>query len=224
MFKSQVERQTGKKLKTLRSDNGKEYVNFEFDAFLNECGIMRQLTVPYTPQQNGVAERANRTLVEMARTMMLHAGTPKSLWVEAINTAVYLRNRSPTSILGNITPYEVWYGRKPNVNHLRTFGCIAVALNKKQKKNFDARGEEYIMVGYSNVSKAYRLYDKHAHNVVERRDVIFIETQLGGGFCADKNEQASTCIDVREYVLTSREKQQINRSVDNNNVNEDVQA
>lgn len=181
VYKQHVEKQTGRKVKILRSDNGREYVNNEFDQFLRVEGISRQLTVPHTPQQNGVAERANRTLVEMARSMMVYSQVNQSLWAEAINTAVYIRNRCPTRKLGDKTPYEVWFGRKPNIQHLRTFGSFAVALNKGNKGNkFKAKGENYIMVGYSNEAKAYRLYDKANNRVVERRDVIFQENDFTG--------------------------------------------
>lgn len=95
-YKKLVERQTGKNIKRVRSDNGGEFVNARFDKLFEECGIARQLTVPYTPQQNGVAERANRTIGEMARSMLVHSGLPEALWAEAVSTAVYLRNRSPT--------------------------------------------------------------------------------------------------------------------------------
>lgn len=178
MFQKHVEKQTGRKIKTLRSDNGREYVNKEFDEALRNEGIGRQLTVPYTPQQNGIAERANRTLVEMARSMMVHSGVQQNLWAEAINTAAYLRNRCPTKILNDRTPYEIWFGRKPNIQHLRTFGTYAVALNKAGTGKFEAKGKGYIMVGYSQVAKAYRLYDKDNHSIIERRDVLFEEDAI----------------------------------------------
>lgn len=131
MFITQVVRQTGCRIKTLRTDNGCEYLNSQFDSFLYEEGISRQLTVPYTPQQNGVVEKANRTLIEMARSMMVHAGFKEYLWAEAVNTAAYIRNRCPTRQLESRTPYEVRFGREPNVRHLRTFGVYAVKVSIK---------------------------------------------------------------------------------------------
>lgn len=179
IYKAQVENQTGCKIKTFRTDNGREYVNSSFESYLTVEGISRQLTVPYTPQQNGVAERANRTLIEMARSMMVHAGVKEYLWAEAISTAVYIRNRCPTVQLGNKTPYEVWSGIKPNVQHLKTFGSIAIGLNKSANNSkFEAKGKQYIMVGYSNTSKAYRLFDIKTHKVIELRDVLFDENFL----------------------------------------------
>lgn len=180
LFKAMVERQTDRKIKSLRTDNGREYVNADFDSFLQREGIQRQLTVPYTPQQNGVAERANRTIVEMTRSMMLHAGAQQRLWAEAVNTAVYIRNRCPTKQLKNETPYYVWCGREPSVKHFKTFGCIAVALDKSGgKSKFDAKGSECIMVGYSTTAKAYRLFDAKKNKVFEQRDVLFDENNFG---------------------------------------------
>ena len=91
-------------------------------------GIHHELTVPHSPEQNRVAERINRTLMETARSMMAHAGLPDCYWAEAVATAVYLRNRAPTTAFNKkITPYERWYRRKPNLNHLKVFGCMAYA-------------------------------------------------------------------------------------------------
>ena len=100
-----VERQTGRKIKCVRSDNGGEFVNKRFDDHLKKCGIKRQLSVPYTPQQNGVAESANRTLVEMARSMLIHSGMAENLWAEAVLTAAYIRNRSRRGLVGSVLAY-----------------------------------------------------------------------------------------------------------------------
>ena len=177
IFKQQVEKQTGRRIKSLRSDNGREYVNNHFDEFLEAEGILRQLTVPYTPQQNGVAVRANRTLVEMARSMLVYSGLATNLWAEAVDTAAYLRNTCITKILGDKTPYQVWFGRPPNVQHWKTFGLTAVSLKKSGTQKFEVKGDSYIMVGYSKTAKAYRLFDSKNQNIVERRDILFdVET------------------------------------------------
>jgi len=108
-----TERQTDRKLKCLRTDNGGEFVNKEFDDFLRHHNIARQLTIAYTPQQNRLAETANRTLVNMSRCLLVQSGLCESLWAEAINTAVYLRNRSSTNTVNCMTPIEAWTGKKP---------------------------------------------------------------------------------------------------------------
>ena len=114
---------TGNKLKCLKSDNGGEYTSRGFEQFCKQRGITHELTVPQTPKQNGIAERMNRKLFETARSMLCHAKMPLRVWADAVNTAAYLRNRSPTTALNGHTRYEIWFGKKPNVSHLRVFGC-----------------------------------------------------------------------------------------------------
>lgn len=106
-YKTFAEKLTGMKIKNLQSDNGTEYINKKFDDFSRKEGIKRRLTVPCTPQQNGIAERKSRTLIEMARCMMHHAGRPPGFWAEAINTANFIRNRCPTIALKGEIPYTV---------------------------------------------------------------------------------------------------------------------
>ena len=119
-----MEKATKKKVRTFRTDNGGEYTSSQFENYLKAEGIRHELTVPKTPQQNGVTERLNQTLVEMARSMLLYSKLPKKFWGQAILTAVYLKNRTPVEAL-NKTPFEVWHGKKPKVNHLRVFGSDA---------------------------------------------------------------------------------------------------
>ena len=113
-----VEKQSKQKVKTLRTDNDSEYTSTQFEKYLKEKGIRQERTVPKTPQQNGVAERLNRTLVvESARCMLLNVELPKRYWAKAVSTAVYLKNRCPTTSVQGMTPFEVWYGEKPRVDH-----------------------------------------------------------------------------------------------------------
>ncbi|KAL0276778.1 UNVERIFIED_CONTAM: hypothetical protein PYX00_004278 [Menopon gallinae] len=184
VFKARVENFTGRKIKCIRTDNAREYLSKEFKNILEECGISRQLSAEYTPQQNGIAERANRTLIEMARCLMLQGNLPQSLWAEAVNTANYLRNRCPTRALNDRTPFEAWSGKKPYVGFLRIIGSKAVVLNKGQKRGkFEAKGETYVLVGYSQESKAYRLWKRGTNTIIKSRDVKFFEevTDEDGG-------------------------------------------
>ncbi len=103
-YKALVENQTGMKIKTFRSDNGGKFVSKKFDNFLHECGIQRQTSAPYTPQDNGVAERANGTIMECARSMIRAQGLNLEFWAEAVNTAVYINNRCPIKALESKTP------------------------------------------------------------------------------------------------------------------------
>ena len=117
-WKSLVEKLSGYKVKKLRTDNGGEYTSTEFESYLKKEGIEHQYTIPKTPEQNGVSERMNRTLVETVRSMLADSRLPHRFWAEALSTAAYLINRSPTKTLDGKTPFQAWYGKKPNVNHL----------------------------------------------------------------------------------------------------------
>ena len=139
-WKAMAERSSGRKLVTLRTDNGGEYISLEFQAYRKKEGIEHQFTVPRTPEQNGVAERFNRTIMEAVRSMLIGAKLPRRFWGEALATAVYLRNRSPTKAISGLTPYEGWTGRKPAVNHLRVFGCVAYAhIAKELRRKLDSK-------------------------------------------------------------------------------------
>ena len=117
-----IERRFGHLPKILRVDNGSEYINKDLKGWCREKGIELQTTAPYSPSQNGVAERFNRTLLELARAMLIAKKLPNFLWAEAVAYAAYLRNRAPTKALCGRTPEEAWTGKKPNVMHLREFG------------------------------------------------------------------------------------------------------
>ena len=177
-FKVLVEKQTGFKIKSLRTDNGGEYTSSIFEAFLSSEGIRHQKTVPKNPEQNGVAERMNRSLVEAVRTMLSDASLPRRFWAEALSTAVYLRNISPTSALVGKTPFEALTNVKPNVEHLRVFGCVAYAhIPKDERQKLDVKSVKCILLGYGSECKAYRLYNLEKRVVFYSRDVIFNESQ-----------------------------------------------
>ena len=185
-WKAEVENRTGQRLKTLRTDNGGEYTSREFQSHLKTCGIRHELTIPKTPEQNGAAERLNRTLVETTRSMLLDARLPQRYWAEAVSTAAYLRNRSPTSTLKDMTPHQAWYGDRPAVEHLRVFGSTAYAhIPKDSRKKLDSKTRKCILVGYGSVKKGYRLYDRETSQVLFSRNVKFNEqecelTETGG--------------------------------------------
>ena len=198
-FEAEATAACGEKISVLRSDNGGEYTSCEFQDFLKLKGIHHQLSVPYSPQQNGVAERMNRTIVESARCMIKHAGLPNSYWAEAIATAVYIRNRVTTSALKmKTTPYERWYERKPDLKHLRVFGCIAYAhIPDEKRQKLDKKAEKLRFVGYSLSSKGYRLYDEVSKQVVIRRDVVFNEDDFAREkvVCLEEEKQDMEPID-----------------------------
>ncbi|CAJ2633694.1 unnamed protein product [Trifolium pratense] len=175
-FKALVEKESGLVIKAIRSDRGGEFTSNEFLKYCEDNGIRRQLTVPRSPQQNGVAERKNRTILEMARSMLKSKRLPKELWAEAVACAVYLSNRSPTrSVLGK-TPQEAWSGRKPGISHLRVFGSIAhVQIPDEKRSKLDEKSEKYIFIGYDANSKGYKLYNPDTGKTIISRNVVFDE-------------------------------------------------
>ena len=175
-FVEHVENLFGYRVTSLRSDNGTEYSSQAFAEYCKLKGIRRECTIPYTPQQNGVAERANRTIMESARSMLYHSNLPLAFWAEAVSTAVYLKNRSPTSSLKDMTPYECWYNRKPDVSNIRVFGCKTYVHIPDQKRGkLDRKSVPCIFVGYPDNSKGYKLYNPESKQMVRSRDVIFLE-------------------------------------------------
>ena len=159
-YKNLVENQLGRKIKAIQSDIGGEFFNKEMENLLKASGIRQRFTAPYTPQQNGVAERRNYTLFEAARCMQIDANLPSSLWVEAIATSNYTRNWCPTRELPDkITPIERWTGQKQNLAHLHSFGEWAIVFDKSLgKEKFKPKGIPEFFVRYADESKAYRIW------------------------------------------------------------------
>ncbi|KAK3746619.1 hypothetical protein QZH41_003126 [Actinostola sp. cb2023] len=200
-WKALVEKSSGYTLKILRSDNGGEYVSTDFDIFLKSEGVVHQTTVPKTPQQNGVAERLNRTLVESVRSMLVQAKLPQKFWVEALNTAVYLHNRSHTRSLEGLTPYEAWTGSKPDVSNLKCFGCTAYAhIPKDERKKLDPKARKCVFLGYGTDTKAYRLFDVERQRVIYSRDVKFDEGAFG---ILQKDKPDGTVIKLVDVELSN---------------------
>lgn len=178
-FKAFVENQLESKIKKLRTDNGREYLSNEFVEYMQNCGIIHETSNPYTPQQNGLAERMNRTLMERARCMLLNANLQKCYWGEAVTTAAYITNRCPTRSISYATPEELWSGKKPNLKHLRVFGCeVMVHVPDAKRQKLDPKASKMIFIGYSEVTKGYRLLDTKTRKVLISRDVVFLENSI----------------------------------------------
>lgn len=185
-FEALIRNKYMKTIKILRSDNGGEYLSTEFDKFLKSKGIEKHLTVAYTPQQNGVAERMNRTIVESARTMMIHANLPKSYWGYAVLNAAYIRNRCISNVLDGKSAFEIVEGRKPDLEKLRVFGCVCYShVPDEKRKKLDSKAEKCIFLGLSNVSKACIVENVSTKRIFTSRDVKFCEdsflNQIGNG-------------------------------------------
>jgi transposase InsO family protein len=175
-IKAAAEVETNSKLKAFRTDRGGEFKSNEFIAYCKQMGIKRYLTAPYFPQQNGVVERRNQTVVAMARSMMKSMKMPAKFWGEAVTSAVYILNRAPTKSVIGMTPYEAWHKRKPTVHHMRTFGCVVhVKEVNGHIRKFTARSCPMVFIGYESGSKAYRVYDPSTRKVTITRDVVFEE-------------------------------------------------
>ena len=172
-YKAEVEKQLSKSIKSLRSDRGGEYLSTEFLDYLSEAGITSQLTAPGTPQQNGVSERRNRTLLEMVRSMMSYASLPISFWGYALETAAYILNLVPSKSVPK-SPFELWKGRKPSLNHIRIWGCPAHVLNKKADK-LESKTEVRLFVGYSKETKGSYFYSPEDQKVVVSTNAWFLE-------------------------------------------------
>nr|GFA88234.1 putative ribonuclease H-like domain-containing protein [Tanacetum cinerariifolium] len=184
-FITRVENLMNLRVKVIICDNGTEFKNKEMNQFCEVKGLMRQCSVARTPQQNGVAKRRNRTLIEAARTMLTDLKLLSTFWAEAVNTACYVQNRVLVTKPHNKTPYELFHGRTPFISFLRPFGCPVTILNTiDHLGKFDGKADEGFFVGYSLNSKAFRVFNSRSRIVEENLHVMFSENtpnNVGGG-------------------------------------------
>ncbi|KAM1015922.1 hypothetical protein ACFX2A_046661 [Malus domestica] len=187
VYKTEVEKQLGKVIKIVRSDRGGEYFGRytesgqqkgPFALYLEQNGIVAQYTTPGTPQQNGVSERRNRTLIGMVRSMMSRSKLPGFLWGEALKTANHILNRVPSKSVIS-TPFELWHGRTPNFEYFHVWGCKSEArfYNPNERK-LDSRTQSCYFIGYPEKSKGYRFYiPQHHTRIQETHNAVFLEDQ-----------------------------------------------
>ncbi|KAJ4703769.1 Retrovirus-related Pol polyprotein from transposon TNT 1-94 [Melia azedarach] len=176
LWKALVENQTGKKIKRLRTDNGMEFYWSEFDEFCKNEGIARHHTVRDTPQQNGVAERMNQTLLERARCMLSNAELIRRFWAEAVSTECYLINRGPYTGIHLKTPFEVWSGKPADYSNLRAFGCTVYYHVNEGK--LEPRAKKRVFIGYGDEVKGYRIWSPSEKRVILSRNVVFDENSM----------------------------------------------
>ncbi|GJS72309.1 putative ribonuclease H-like domain-containing protein [Tanacetum coccineum] len=173
-----LEKQSNHSVKIIRCDNEIEFKNYAMNEFYAKKGIKREFSVARTPQQNGVAERKNRTLIEAARTMLADSLLPIPFWAEAVNTACYVLNRVLVTKPQNKTPYELLIGKSPSISFMRPFGCPLTILNTLDSLGkFDGKSDEGYLLGYSTSSKAFRVYNKRTKRVEENLHINFLEDQ-----------------------------------------------
>jgi transposase InsO family protein len=170
-----TEAECGRKLRVLCTDNGGEFTAAEFALYCADEGVQRHYSAPYNPRQNGVVERRNQTVVGMARALLKQRGMPAVFWGEAVVTAIYILNRSPTKALNGRTLYDAWHGRKPTVSHLWVFGCLAFGKELGHIGKLDDRSTPGVFIGYTEGSKAYHILDSGTQRVRTTRDVLFDE-------------------------------------------------
>ncbi|SPO27395.1 uncharacterized protein UTRI_10512 [Ustilago trichophora] len=176
-----MEGRTGKKLSMLLSDNGGEFVNKEMDDYMRRRGIVHRRTAPYTPQQNGIAERMNRTVMDMVRCMLYESGLPGQFWTKAAMHAIYVRNRVPNEWTGPTTsPLELFLGEKATIQDIRPFGCTAyVHIQEAERKSkLEPRSTKMINLGISYGRKAYEVVNLSLLNKRISRDITFVETDF----------------------------------------------
>ncbi|GJW03369.1 retrotransposon protein, putative, ty1-copia subclass [Tanacetum coccineum] len=171
-----VENQLGKTIKAIRSDRGGEYISQEFKDYLKANGIVQQLTPPYTPQHNGVSERRNRTLLDMVRSMMNLTTLPLSFWDYALESATRILNMVPTKKVDK-TPYELWYGKVPNLSYLKVWGCEALVKRDTPDK-LEQRSVKCIFIGYPKETMGYYFYFPPENKIVVARYAEFFEKRL----------------------------------------------
>ncbi|KAJ9546418.1 hypothetical protein OSB04_018961 [Centaurea solstitialis] len=177
LFVKKMERLNNLTVRSIRSDHGTEFKNSTLETFFDQKGISQNFSSVRTPQQNGVAERRNRTLIEAARSMLSEGNLATQFWVEAVNTVCYTQNRSLIVKRFRRTPYELFRNRKPSIEHLHIFGCVCYILNSKDNLGkFNSKSDDGIFLGYSSISKTYRVFNKRRQTIEETIHVKFDES------------------------------------------------
>lgn len=166
---------TGNKVKVMRSDNASELTDSRVQTLCSNNNITHELSAPYVPQQNGLAERENRTLVELARSMMHDVNVPKTLWPEALDTAAYVLNLIPNKKQNNVSPFELWNKKKPSYDHLHKFGSLVYGrIHESLRKKWDSKARPFIFVGYTKTPNNYKVYCPKSNCITIVRDTKFI--------------------------------------------------
>jgi hypothetical protein len=195
----------GLRIKKIRSNNGTEFKNSQIEGFLEEEGIKHEFSSPYTPQQNGVVERKNRTLLNMARTMLDEYKTPDRFWAEAINTACYSINRLYLHRILKKTSYELLTGKKPNVSYFRVFGSKCFILIKRGRKSkFSPKVVEGFLLGYDLNTRAYRVFNKSTGLVEVSCDIVFDESngsQVEQVDLDELDDEEAPCVALRNMSI-----------------------
>jgi transposase InsO family protein len=204
-FLRRAQNEFGLRIKKIRSDNATEFKNSQIEGFLKEEGIKHEFSSPYTPQQNGVVERKNRTLLDMARTMLDEYKTPDRFWAEEINTACYSINRLYLHQILKKTSNRLLTGKKPNVSYFRVFGSKCFILVKRGRKSkFAPKAVEGFLLGYDSNTRAYRVFNKSSGLVEVSCDIVFDETNGSQVEQVDLDElydEEAPCVALRNLSI-----------------------
>ena len=220
IFMNEVERQHDLEIKSVRTDNGMEFCHKEFEEFLQEKGIKIERTSTYTPEQNGVAERFNRTAIEGVRSMLQDSGLQSRFWAEALHNFVHVKNRSTHKLLKDCTPEERWWGKRPSVQHLRIFGSLAYVHTPRSKRNkLQANAQLGILVGYAVKTKGYRVWLPKSKQVIESVHVRIEESKNGVGTLFGRNTVSEN---NNNYVIKSDDDEEFLNEIEKDLQNENV--
>lgn len=190
-------------VKTIRSDNGGEYRSTAMREFCQQKNIIQEFTIPHTPEQNGMCERANRTLVEMTRCMLKDGQMEREFWVEAMMTATKIRNIISHAVHPETTPFEMLFKRKPNLEHMKIFGCECYAhVPKANRRKLDDTGVKCRFLGYSNDQKGYRLLSIESGKIINSRSVTFVEKK-----CQSKSQKEQSIVDIIDTQVDDAHKE-----------------
>lgn len=177
-FKTLVENGSENKIKAFRTDIGGEFCLSQFISYCENAGILRHYTAPYSPQQKGVVEWRNRTVVAMARSFLKEKQVPSEFWGEVVRHSVYVLNSLPTRALSRCTPYKAWSRSKPDISHIRVFGCyVYMKIPSIQTKKLDDHSKYVVYIGREPDTKAHHLYDPEEEKMYISRDVVFVESK-----------------------------------------------
>jgi hypothetical protein len=204
-FLRRAQNEFGLRIKKIRSDNGTEFKNSQIEGFFEEEGIKHEFSSPYMPQQNGVVERKNRTLLDMERTMLDEYKTLNRFWAEAVNTACYAINLLYLHWILKKTSYELLTGKKPNVSYFRVFGSKCFILVKSGRKSkFAPKAVEGFLQGYDSNTRAYRVFNKSTGLVEVSCDIVFDETngsQVEQVDLDELDDEKAPCVALRNMSI-----------------------
>jgi hypothetical protein len=204
-FLRQAQNEFGLRIKKIRSDNRTKFKNSQIEGFLEDVGIKHEFSSPYTPQQNGVVERKNKTLLDMARTMLDEYKTPDRFWAEAINTTCYSINQLYLHRILKKTTYELLTDKKPNVSYFRVFGSKCFILVKRGRKSkFAPKAVEGFLLGYDSNTRAYRVFNKSTGLVEVSCDIVFDETngsQVEQVDLDELDDEEALCVALRNMSI-----------------------